>query len=286
MLRTRTRNRAPGGAFLLVWPLLAAGVAPAAAPGEARATMTLEPEGVTAAIVAVRDALPDGWRVEDIRWGTKPIGWTGDATCVKLEVVDGTLRQPSADGTTFAHPYYRIWFLPTGWEGRMTVTRFGGEGPSEVYLGERPEFRVLYGTAGRNDWPEAPARIAEALGLDSYPIGRAPKHTLDVGAMQRLYQRLDTATGGRSLRWQRQIYGIEELPEVVYVELLTWEQREGVENDDPTFLGDIAERETAYLSRQVLAAFPDKRALYLRRVTDRSYSDVLVVNPRLLAVAP
>jgi hypothetical protein len=273
----------------LVGPLtaaLAALAAPAVAPAQARATEVLDADLVTTAIVRVRNALPEGWRVEDIRWDTLPRGWSGDSTCVKLEVVDGTRRLPGPSGDALFHPFYNIWFLPTGWEGRMEVTEYEEASPTPVYLGERDGYRVLYGTAGRNGWTTAPEEIAAILELTPYPLDHRPRHTLDVGAMQRLFQRLDTATGGRSLRWQRQIYGITELPEVVYVELLTWEQRGDPTIEDPTFLGEIAERETDYLARQTLAAFPNKRALYLRRVTERSFSDVLVVNPSLLAAGP
>ncbi len=265
-------------------PVLAAVAAPAAAPAQARATAVLDEDAVTQAIVLVRNSLPAGWRVGEIRWEATPRGWSGEADCVMLQIVDGTCRLPDPTGEFLYNPFYRIWFLPTGWEGRMEVTAYGREAAAEVYLGETAGFRVLWGTMGRNSWPDGPADVAGILQLDSYPLDRRPQHTLDVSAMPRLLQRLDTAAGGRSMRLQQQIYGITELPEVVYLELLTWEQRDGTEAD-PTFLGEIAERETAYLTRQVLAAFPSKRALYLRRVTDRSFSDVLVVNPRLLAIA-
>jgi hypothetical protein len=126
--------------------------------------------------------------------------------------------------------------------------------------------------------------MTDVLGLDPYPLTHSPKHSLDVAAMQRLYQRFENA--GTLARWQRRIYAIEELPELVYLELLTWEDRTGRDAMDPTFLGDLAEKETTYLSREVLATFPTKRGIYLRRVTEASFSDVLVVNPKCLMPAP
>ena len=84
----------------------------------------------------------------------------------------------------------------------------------------------------------------------------------------------------------RQLYAIAELPQMVYLELLTWEDRKGRAADDPFFLGDLAEKETLYLSREVIATFPTKKCLYLRRVTREKFSDVLVVNPAFLAAGP
>jgi hypothetical protein len=115
--------------------------------------------------------------------------------------------------------------------------------------------------------------------LATYPLSPRPEHRLDVPAMQKLFQRLDaTGRGGGLDRWRRQIYGIEELDNLIYLELLTWEEHATEHDTDPTFLGDLAERETDFLSREALAAFPDKRGLYLRRVTRESISDVIVVN--------
>ena len=96
--------------------------------------------------------------------------------------------------------------------------------------------------------------------------------------MQRLFHRLNYAAGDKSSRWARQIYGTAELPDSIYLELLTWDERRGGE-DDLTSLGEVAELETAFLSREALAAFPGKRSLYLRRVTYHSFSDVIVANP-------
>ena len=178
-------------------PVLAAILAglgvPVTAPAGARATLVLDADEVTTAIVQVRQALPDGWRVADIRWETKPRGWIGESTCVEMELIDGTCRLPHSSGQFLYNPLHRIWFLPTGWEGRMEVTAYEGESATATYLGETPGYRVFHGTIGRNNWPDAPTDIAEILELVSYPLEHRPRHSLDVSAMQRLFQRLDTA---------------------------------------------------------------------------------------------
>lgn len=230
---------------------------------------------VVDAIVRIRQALPDGWGVADIRWDTVPAGWTGDPSCVLVRLEDGTVRFHDESGGFTYRPFYKIWILPPEWEGRMEVADLHADVPQALYLGETERLRFLYRTLGRNTWPEGKDALGAALGLDAYPLSPLPQHSLDVQAMAILYRRLDTRPGALE-RWQRQIYGIEELPALIYLELLTWDDRRGAE--DPTYLGELAERETAYLSRQVLAAFPDKRGLYLRRVTQDAFSDVLVVN--------
>jgi hypothetical protein len=234
-----------------------------------------EEQEVVDAIVRIRQALPDGWDVADIRWDTVPAGWTGDSSCVLVRVEDETIRFHDDTGGFTYRPFYKIWILPVAWEGRGEVADLHADVPQALYLGETDRLRFLYRTLGRNTWPEGKDVLGSALGLDAYPLSPHPQHSLDVRAMAQLYRRLDTRPGALE-RWQRRIYGIEELPSLIYLELLTWDDRRGAE--DPTYLGDLAERETTYLSRQVLAAFPEKRGLYLRRVTQDAFSDVLVVN--------
>ncbi|MBZ0267762.1 hypothetical protein K8I85_06370, partial [bacterium] len=233
----------------------------------------------TRVIDVIRRALPEGWAATTIRWDTVPRGWRGDSTCVLMELEDTTVSFDHPDGFRF-HPFYKIWLLPPGWEGRMEVSSMDPEMPHAMYLGENAQFRVLARTLGPNTWPEGPDEIARAMDLATYPLSPRPEHRLDVPAMQKLFQRLDaTDRGGGLDRWRRQIYGIEELDDLIYLELLTWEEHSTKRESDPTFLGDLAERETAFLSREALAAFPTKRGLYLRRVTRESFSDVIVVNP-------
>jgi hypothetical protein len=273
-------------AALLLLALIPPALVSDGASAQARGSVVLDREVVTTAIVQVKRALPRGWESHTIRWETVPAGWKGDSTCVLLEVRDTTCRLPHPSGELFYNPFYRLWFVPTGWEGRMEITVIGGESEGATYLGENLDFRVLYRTLGGNTWRDGVDGFVDALELEAFPVSHRPQHTLDVDAMQRLYQRLDTATGGRSGRWQRQIYGIADLGSTLYLELLTWDTR-GVGSEspaDPTYLGELAERETEYLARQALAAFPEKRTLYLRRVTEKSFGDVMIVNPRLLAM--
>lgn len=251
----------------------------AAAPADAssKGGRPLDTRIATRAVDAVRHCLPHGWKTEQIRWDTVPDGWHGDADCVLIHVRDTSMTLSHSEGKFRYSPYYKVWLLPPCWEGRMEVSAFDPEAEQALYLGESEDFRVLYRTRGVNSWFDGPQELGDALGLEIYPLTHEPEHTLDVTAMQRLFQRLDAATGGDLDRWTRQIYGIEELSHLIYVELLTWEDRGDA--GDPTFLGDLAELETQFLCREALRAFPKKRGLYLRRVTRASFSDVIVVNP-------
>lgn len=237
----------------------------------------LDVHAATLAIDEIRHALPEGWATETIRWGTVPQGWQGKPECLLIEVQDQTTSFTHPDEGFLYRPFYKIWLLPACWEGRMDVAQFDPSAPQAFYLGERPEFRVLIRTLGRTTWAEGPETLGHALALDTYPLSHRPEHTLDVLAMQKLFQRLDASTGGELDRWRRQIYGIEERDDLLYLELLTWEDRGA--HSDPTFMGELAERETQFLTRELLAAFPTKRGLYLRRLTRQSFSDVIVVNP-------
>jgi hypothetical protein len=238
---------------------------------------------VTEAIVRIRQALPGDWTVADIHRDTVPFGWVGDSTCVFLRLEDGSVQYPHPTHGFSYRPFHKVWLLPLDWEGRMEVSAIDPATPVALYLGENADLRVLHRTLGRNPWPEGPDVVAAALGLDAYPLTPQPQHTLDVDAMQVLYRRLDSRPGMLE-RWQRQIYGVAELPGLIYLELLTWDDRR--DSQDPTFLGELAERETHYLSREVLAAFPEKHGLYLRRVTRGAFADVILTNPARHAGVP
>lgn len=238
----------------------------------------LDVRATTRAVDAIRRSLPEGWKATNIRWDTVPAGWQGDSTCVLVHVEDMSISFAHANDFRY-HPFYKVWLLPPGWEGRMDVAAIEPNSPHAFYLGECKSYRVLLRTLGRNTWPDGPTELGQTLALTTYPLSHRPEHRLDVRAMQRLFQRLDASTSGELDRWRRQIYGIKELDDLIYLELLTWEERPGPGAKDPTFLGDLAEKETLFLSREALAAFPSKRGLYLRRVTRESFSDVIVVNP-------
>jgi hypothetical protein len=259
---------------------LLAAAACALLPGTAAAEPSpgLDRTLATRAIDAVRHTLPRGWEMTDIRWDTVPDGWQGPAECVYVKVEDTSISYEHPSGEFEYHSFYKVWILPPAWPGRMDVAELGGTDPQPVLLGTRAEWTVLWRTLGRNSWPAGENEIATALGVEPVALEHRPLHTLDVSAMQRLFQRLHFAAGEHSARWTRQIYGIEALESVLYLELLTWDERHGHE-DDPTFLGEVAEVETAFLVREALAAFPQKRAIYLRRVTNRSVADVITVNP-------
>lgn len=274
------RTPLPPRALTLALVLLAAGSAAASAPPAAM----LDEDAARDAIVRIRQALPERWTITDIRWNTAPAGWAGDSTAVYLRLEDESVRFRNEDHGFDYRPFYKVWILPVAWEGRMSVSPIEPGAPHAQYLGETGDVRLLYRTLGRNTWEEGPDTIARALRLDAYPLSPAPRHTIDVGAMQELYRRLNSRPGMLE-RWQRQIYALEELPGMIYLEMLTWDDRRDTAGD-PTFLGELAEKETAYLSREVLAAFPEKRGLYLRRLTEKTFSDVLVVNPALAPAMP
>ncbi len=246
-------------------------LAPAADATESQdSRRTLNRRAATRALDEIRHAMPTGWENRSVKWDQVPAGWRGEPECVRIEVAPGWSTPADALEIVF-------WILPPCWEGRMEVADLGAV-PSALYLGENSSFRVLYETGRHgNLWPDAPQVLGELLALTTYPLTPRPEHRLDVEAMQTLFVQLTARSDQAHERWMRQIYGIEELDRLLYLELLTWDQRDGA--DDPTWLGDLAERETDYLSREALAAFPDKHGLYLRRVTADSFSDVIVINP-------
>lgn len=273
-LHRRTLARLPAAAMLPILLLTLAAADPA----------RLDPDATTRAIDRIRAVLPSSWSTTDIQWDTVPLGWTGDSAAVFLRLEDEGTRYPHPSGEFEYSPFYKLWILPLGWEGRMAVAALDPSVPYAMYFGENDDYRVLFRTLGRQSWDEGPDAIADALDLDAFPLTARPQHTLDIDAMQVLYRRLDTRPGALD-HWQRAIWGIAGLPHLIYLELLTWDERG--DSRDPTSLGDLAERETAYLARETMAAFPEARGLYLRRVTERSFSDVLLVNPaRAMASAP
>lgn len=240
---------------------------------------------IEGALASIRAVLPAPWEIREVERDTVPFGWTGAPRCVLIRIEDPSFAYSLPGEEFLYHAFYKLWLLPPSWEGRMEVAKIDPSTPEALYLGENDRVRVLYRSLGRNSWPEGPEALASALSLDAFALTHSPKHSLDIDAMQTLFHRLDTLTGSIT-RWQQQIYGIAELPEMIYLELLTWEDRHPDTETDPTFLGPAAEKETRFLAREALAAFPRKRGVYLRRVTQATFSDVLVVNPARLASGP
>jgi len=262
------------------WMTLATLLVGTSAVGE-----TLAPAQVDDAVARIRAVLPPEWHVARVEPATVPFGWSGDPECALVRLEDDSFAYRHEDQEFQYNPFYKLWLLPPAWEGRMEVAVIEPSAPQAVYLGENDELRVLYRSLGSSSWPAGPKMLAETLDLHEFRLTHSPKHSLDIDAMQVLFRRLDGVTGSIS-RWQQQIYGIAELPELIYLELLTWEDRGAASTSDPTFLGSSAEKETRFLTREVLAAFPKKRGIYLRRVTQAKFSDVLVVNPANLDPNP
>ncbi|MDP6802500.1 MAG: hypothetical protein QF819_04910 [Gemmatimonadota bacterium] len=235
------------------------------------------PSVIDDATRTVESVLPGTWKIEEVRRGTVPASWHGDSTCVLIRLEDASVSFFHETRGFSYHPFIKLWLLPRDWEGRMDAQSLGKDAIGAVYLGENDSFRVLHRSLGRNTWPEGTETIADALDLSAYPLSGTPLHTLDVPAMGRLLRRLGASSTIDPALWQRHVYGIEELPEILYLEVLTWDDPEP--GAEPWSLGPLAENATRFLLREALAAFPEKRGVYLRRVTERRFSDLLAVNP-------
>ena len=107
------------------------------------AATELEKKEAMHAVDAVRHALPRGWEMTEIRWDTKPAGWTGPETCVWMKVEDTSMTFEHESGDFEYHPFYKVWLLPLAWEGRMEVAKLDADEPQAIYLGENDDFPVI-----------------------------------------------------------------------------------------------------------------------------------------------
>jgi len=249
----------------LVLIAIAWGAAAASTPEETASADLLD------LVADVERVLPESWRVVEYGEGRLPIGWTGPEVGLYVMVED--------TGTRFFHPngfhyysFYRVWTLPSDWEGEMRHTPYVADSAPAFLLGLGDERVALYHTAGGNVWSEGPSAFCSALGLDTISYNDLTRRVVDLEIEERLTGGLaDAATRAKAPAFGMDPYrilGLTGQGPGLYLEYIFG----GEDVTDDGRLDDI----TAQLAGSVFDRFPEVESLYLRRCTRDTFTDTIV----------
>ncbi len=227
---------------------------------------------------SIENVLPNSWRVVESGTGRTPIGWTGTETGLYVMVED--------TGTRFFHPsgfhyysFYRVWLLPSGWEGEMRQTPYIADSSPAFLLGLSDDHVALYHTAGGNVWAEAPAEFCSALGLNAIEYSDLTRRVVDLEIENRLTDTthaVDVRANEPASRSEETLFEMSPYRIVglagdgpgLYMEYVF-----GNEDDpDDSQLADLTEQ----LAGNVFERFPEVESLYLRRCTRDTFTDTIV----------
>lgn len=229
-------------------------------------------------VSSIENILPGSWRVVESGAGRAPIGWTGDETGLYVMVED--------TGTRFLHPngfryysFYRIWLMPSGWEGEMRHTPYIVDSSPAFLLGLSEDRVALYQTAGGNVWAEGPAEFCSALGLNTIRYSDLTRRVVDLEIESRLTGATHAVDVMASEPASRQegasfemspyrIVGLAGEGPGLYMEYLFGNE----EDPDDSQLADLTEQ----LAGDVFETFPEVESLYLRRCTRDTFTDTIV----------
>ncbi len=213
----------------------------------------------------IETVVPDGWNVIDAKIGSVPIGWTGEESGLYVMAEDTRTRFFHPAGFHY-YSFYRVWLMPTGWEGVMKHTPYVSESVPAYLLGANDDYVAFYHTAGGNVWPEGPETLCGALGLERICYTDLTRRIVDLEVEERLTAADPEAAF--ALNPQR-IVGLAADGPNLYLEYVFPSR----EDEDPS---ELLTALTDKLAGSVFALIPEAESLYLRRCTTDTYTDTIV----------
>jgi hypothetical protein len=144
-----------------------------------------EPAGVEWLVGRVRNVLPPDWRVVEADSGRIPIGWSGEDGGLYIEVEDTRTRFFHPSGFHY-YSFYRVWLMPSSWEGEMRMTPYVSDSAPAYLLGASDRWLAFYHTAGGNVWYGGLPALCAALGLDRICYAETESRVVDLAVEERL----------------------------------------------------------------------------------------------------
>ncbi len=222
----------------------------------------------------LEEALPDAWRIAEADTARVPIGWTGPEQGLYVMLEDTRTRFFHPNGFHY-FSFYRIWLVPTDWEGEMRVTPYVSDSVPAHLLGVNDSYSAFLHTAGGNVWEEGPKALCGTLGLDSICFTDLTRRVVDLDFEERLRVSLatvqkDDETIVPSLQ---RIIGLSGAGSSLYLEYIFAGDSEE-EDETPPELASL----TRSLAENVFIAFPEIESLYLRRCRSDTFTDTIVAR--------
>ena len=265
MILTKPAAIAAAAVILAVSATCVAAAEPAAGP-------SIGPEDILADVSAlvgkVEAALPAGWHVVETGTGGTPIGWSGEGAGLYVMIEDTSTRFFHPNGFHY-FSFYRLWLMPSDWEGEMRRTPYVCDSSPAYLLGVSDSFLVLYHSAGGNVWEGGPGELCEALELDRIRYTDLTRRTVDLEIEEKLTRRLDELPHtDRSISPHR-IVGLTGDGANLYIEYLFSPDGERTPEEQLAAL-------TETLAGDIFKSLPEIESLYLRRCTADTYTDTIV----------
>lgn len=222
----------------------------------------------------LKDTIPDSWRVVEADTARAPIGWNGPEQGLYVMLEDTRTRFFHPNGFHY-YSFYRVWLLPSDWEGEMRMTPYVSDSVPAYLLGVSDTYSAFFHTAGGNVWEEGPDALCSALGLESICFTDLTRRVVDLEFEERLKASLASMQQENEtlvLSPQR-ILGLSGAGSSLYLEyIFTGDTEE--ENEVTTELASLTES----LAENVFVAFPEVESLYLRRCRSDTFTDTIVAR--------
>ncbi len=222
----------------------------------------------------LEQTIPETWRIVEADSARIPIGWSGPGEGLYVMLEDTSTRFFHPNGFHY-YSFYRVWLLPTDWEGEMRMTAYTSDSVPASLLGVSDAFSALFHTAGGNVWEEGPRALCGALGLEQICFTNLTRRVVDMEFEERLKASLASMDGDGSklvLSPQR-IIGLAGAGSNLYLEYIFTGDAED-EEETATDLANLTE----LLSENVFVAFPEVESLYLRRCRSDTFTDTIVAR--------
>jgi len=211
----------------------------------------------------VREMLPPQWRLVETSRDRAPIGWDGPKVGLYLMVEDTRTRFFHPNGFHY-YSFYRIWIMPSGWEGEMRQTPYVTDSTPAFLLGVADGFVAFYHTAGGNVWPDGPDAFCRALGINDLCHTSMSRRVIDLEFEERLL----AGDGDDASLHRDRIIGLSGGGNALYMEYVFTSEAERPAEE----LSDLTDR----IVLDVFAALPEIDSVYLRRCTSDTFTDTIV----------
>lgn len=219
-------------------------------------------------ISRVETILPPTWHIVEADTFRSPTGWSGAPDGVYIRVEDTRTR--------FFHPmgfhyysFYRLWFMPTSWEGEMKETPYTTDSPPAFLLGINDHCIAFYQTAGGNVWEAGALSFCSVFGLDDLRIMDQAPRIIDLEMEEKLSTQLKAAERRDIKLNPQRIIGLTCDGPHLYLEYLLGPSESGLASDGMAQV-------TRTLAGDAFASFPQIESIYLRRCADDVFTDTLV----------
>jgi hypothetical protein len=257
--------------LLLAAVLMLAASAPAVRAGSIPVPKSDVPMSTDELAERIGAVLPPTWRVAEVGIDREPIGWSGDPSGLYVMVEDTKTRFFHPNGFHY-YSFYRIWLMPSGWEGVMRRTPYVSDSVPAFLLGVADGYTAFYHTAGGNTWEEGLQSFCSALSLDRVCYSDLTRRIVDLEIEAKLTTGADEESDEAAFDLSPQrIVGLTSLGRNLYLEYLFPSDES---DPDEHALAEL----TQELAGSVFELIPEVESLYLRRCTSDTYTDTIVAR--------